>query len=437
MRICASLGSVDVSADDIASADMVEIRTDIFDTVPKDILRKGQTGIITFRNGIDRTMIPDGWVVDIGCEERPDFSNDIITSHHDFSGTPDADVVVNILNGMNGDIVKGAFTVNSLKDTVTLMDAAERIEKRHVILGMGELGKITRIRQKLMCNEFTFAYAGKAAAPGQLSVSEMKEIGDDCMITGIIGSGIGYTRSPGMHDAAFRHAGINGRYFVFDTPSLDRVDEFITSFDIRGVNVTRPHKVDIVRHIDMCDKISDAVGAVNTIVNDNGKLKGYNTDVHGMDMALRMNHVDAKGQRALILGSGGAARSCAYFLSENDCDTTITGRNTEAAKRIASDFSIEFRDRTSVAVKAYDVIINCIPLSVDDDISGYPVRIEQIDHRQTIFDMVYGRTHLTDMATERGCVLVRGEDMLAHQGLRSFELFTSKNVPFDVMRDAV
>jgi shikimate dehydrogenase len=240
-----------------------------------------------------------------------------------------------------------------------------------------------------------------------------------------------------MHDTAFKHTGINGRYLVFDTPSLDRVDEFITRFDIKGVNVTKPYKTDIIDHIDECDKMSKTVGAVNTVVNDNGKLKGYNTDVHGIEMALRMNSVDVKGMRALILGSGGAARSCAYFLSENGCGTTITGRNTDTLKKISSEFSVEFRDRISVAVKTYDVIINCIPLNKDSDISEYPIKIEQIDHRQIVFDMVYGPTHLNDVAADRECMLVRGEDMLAYQGLRSFELFTSKNIPFEVMRGAV
>jgi shikimate dehydrogenase len=302
---------------------------------------------------------------------------------------------------------------------------------------MGELGKITRIRQERMRNEFTFAYAGKATAPGQLSIAEMREMGDDCIITGIIGSGIGYTRSPKMHDTAFKHAGINGRYLMFDTPSLERVDEFIKRFEIKGVNVTKPYKTDIIGHIDECDRISNSVGAVNTVVNDNGRLKGYNTDVHGIDMALRMNSVDVKGQRALILGSGGAARSCAYFLSENGCDATITGRNTDTAKKISSEFSVKFRDRTSVAVKAYDIVINCIPLNKDNDISEYPIKIEQIDHKQAVFDMVYGRTHLNDVAAKRECVIVKGEDMLAHQGIRSFELFTSKNIPIGIMRGAV
>jgi len=139
----------------------------------------------------------------------------------------------------------------------------------------------------------------------------------------------------------------------------------------------------------------------------------------------------------LILGSGGAARSCAYFLSENGCDATITGRNIDSARRIASEFSVTARERESVAVKGYDIVVNCTPLNKSNGRSEYPIRIDQIDQRQTVFDMVYGDTHLRDIAEQRGCVIVRGEDMLAHQGAMSFELFTSVKMPYEVMRCAV
>lgn len=442
MRICASLGSVeDIDSNDIASADIIEIRTDVFGDVPSNILKKGQTGLISFKGDVIASMIPEGWMADVGDADRAAVSGSgasvVISSHHNFDRTPCAETIIDILGRTDGDIVKGAFAANSLSDAVALLDASRRICRKHVIIGMGELGKITRIRQERMGNEFTFAYVGKATAPGQLSVHEMRQMDDDLLITGIIGSGIGYTRSPAMHDAAFMHSGVRGKYLTFDTPSVDRADEFILGFDIRGVNVTKPYKTDIINYLDACDKISDATGAVNTVVNDNGKLKGYNTDVHGIEMALKMNGIDVRGKRALILGSGGAARSCAYFLSENGCTAAVTGRNVAAAKKIASDLSVTARERTSVAVKGYDIIVNCIPLNTENDASEYPIRIDQIDVRQTIFDMVYGRTHLNDIAERRGCSIVRGEDMLAHQGVRSFELFTSGRVPFSVMRNAV
>ena len=438
MRICASLGSADdIHSDDVAAAEIIEIRTDVFDTVPENVLKKGQTGLISFKGPIIMEMVPKGWIADIGSSNRSDIKGEVISSYHDFEGTPDAETLIKIMDAMNGDIVKGAFAVNSSDDLVRLFDISQRVGKRHVIIGMGELGKITRIRQKLMGNEFTFAYVGNETAPGQMSVRDMIKLGDDPMITGIVGSRIGYTRSPMMHDVAFGHSSIAGKYLVFDMPSLDRIDEMIFNYKIRGVNITKPYKTDIIEHIDACDRISEAVGAVNTVVNDGGKLRGYNTDVHGIESALRANSVNVRGKRALVLGSGGAARSCVYFLSENGCDVTITGRSLDTVKRVASDFSSKARERTSVAVKTYDIIVNCIPLDKRDDASEYPINIEQIGCTQTVFDMVYGETHLTDMANKIGCTVVRGEDMLAYQGAMSFELFTSKSVPYKVMREAI
>jgi len=438
MRICASLGSADdLCSEDIASADIVEIRTDIFDRIPENALRKRQTGLITFKGPVREDMIPEGWIADIGNEDTARMKNETISSYHDFDGTPEDGELRNVMGAMKGDIIKGAFAVNSIDDLVRLFDLSQRIGKRHVIIGMGELGTITRIRSDLMGNEFTFAYVGKETAPGQLSVREMICLGETPMITGIVGSGIGYTRSPAMHNAAFGHLRIKGKYLVFDTPSLDRIGEMMLDYNVRGVNVTKPYKTDMIDHLDSCDIASMEIGAVNTVVNDDGRLKGYNTDVLGIEKAFGMNSIEVDGKRALILGAGGAARSCAYFLSNNGCSVTITGRNEDSVKKVASELSVTARERTSVAVKAYDIIVNCTPIGMKNNILDYPVRIEQIHRSQTVFDMVYGETHLSNLANERGCTAIHGEDMLAYQGMRSFELFTSKKVSYKVMRDAV
>jgi len=437
MKICASLSSADdIRSDDLSSADMIEIRTDVFDTIPANILKNGQTGLVSFKNGVKMSAIPDDWIIDVDHTCRPNVKNDVITSYHDFNGTPDLYGINEMIGKTDGDIVKAAFTVNSVKDAVTLLDLSESIKRRHVILGMGNIGTITRIRQKILGNEFTFAYVGKATAPGQLSVREMRRLGDDCIITGIIGSEIGYTRSPAMHDAAFAYAGINGKYLTFDTPSLDRTDEFIFGYDIKGINVTKPYKTDIPEYVKECDKVSETVGAVNTIVNDRGKLKGYNTDVYGIEKALKMSLPDTT-EKALIMGSGGAARSCAYFLSENGYDTDITGRNRDAVERIASEFSVRSQKKECVAVEIYDLIVNCTPLNLKNDRSEYPVNTDRINSRQTVFDMAYGRTHLTDTAENKGCNIIRGEEMLAYQGIKAFELFTSVRVPYEIMRNAI
>jgi len=137
------------------------------------------------------------------------------------------------------------------------------------------------------------------------------------------------------------------------------------------------------------------------------------------------------------MGSGGVARSCAYILSNNGSKTVVTGRNMDEVRKIASEFSVNAAERNSVDVKGYDLIVNCVPLHKGDRMSEYPVNIGEIHSSQIVFDIVYGDTHLYDIASDRKCTTLRGEDVLAYQGIKAFELFTSKSVPFGVMRDVI
>jgi len=435
MRICASLNSYD-EKDLISKADMVEIRLDLLNRIP-DIPDKEM--IVTYRGDIDLSILPDGFndMIDIGENKRPSTSVKIIASHHDFDGTPSANDILNRLNKMDSDISKGAYTVNSFTDLHNIYKAASSMKKEHVILGMGELGTVTRIRQSLLDNEFTFAYVKTPTAPGQLSLEEMSELNDDCIIAGIVGYPVSKSMSPLMHNAAMRKTGVNGIYLKFETNDLAHVEDVIREYNIRGMNVTIPHKEKIIEHLDSIDKISEEVGAVNTVVNDNGKIKGYNTDLDGIDKALVTAGFDAKDKRALIMGSGGAARACTYYLMKKDCHVTVTGRNPEKTKEFSKEMGCESKPKESVAVLTYDLIVNCTPVGMYDD-GVYPINMDQLTSHHTVFDMVYGkRTDMIAKAEEAGSAIARGEDMLAGQGSVSFGLWTGINDQFQTMREVL
>lgn len=432
MRVCASLSS----ASELAECDtrMVEIRLDLLGSVPK---AEDRDLLVTFRGPVDLNVLPEGFsgIIDIGEEPRPETRIGVVASHHDFNGTPNAERIVSILNGMDCDISKGAFTVGSFRDLTSILDAARSVKRRHVILGMGPMGTVTRVRASLLGNEFSFGYVGEPTAPGQLSAERMEELGDDCMILGIVGNPISKSMSPAMHNAALRSAGINGIYLPFEAPDLDQVEEVIRGYDIRGMNVTIPYKQEIMDHVDSVDRDASAIGAVNTVVNENGRLVGRNTDVMGIHAALERSGFEAEDRRVLIMGSGGAARACARYMSENGCDMTITGRNAETGMALASDFGASYRDPKGVSVMMYDLIVNCTPVGMYSD-GPYPINISAIQREQTVFDMVYGKdTPLVRHALSRGCRVARGEDMLAGQGAASFEMWTGVGNVFDVMRD--
>jgi len=434
-RLCASLGSLsDIGR--IGGADMAEARMDILGRVP-DVPGKGL--IVTFRDAPDLSLLPEGFsgMVDVGGHDVPASSYRVISSHHDFDSTPPAEEIAGILNGMRGDVKKGAFTVNSLSDLKSLHDASRLVEGERILLGMGALGTVTRIRGYALGNELTFAYVSEPTAPGQLSLEEMSYLGDRPMVTGILGHPLDKSLSPKMHNAAMRRLGIRGIYLRLDVESLDCIGDVVADYDIRGLNVTIPHKTAIMEHLDSLDKGAEAIGAVNTVVNGGGRLEGHNTDALGAEYALEAAGFDPAGKRALVMGSGGAARACAYALVKKGCRVTVTGRNEDTSRAICRDFGCEFRPKESAALMLHDLVVNCTPVGMYGG-GDYPVDMCQLTRHHTVFDMVYGaETPLVRRAREVGAGIVSGEDMLAAQGAASLEMWTGKKDLFKHMREAL
>ncbi len=432
MRVCASLSSAG-DMDLAEEADMVEIRLDLLGGVPDT---HGKPTLVTFRGGVDLSVLPDGFsgMVDVGEDPRPDTGLRVVSSYHDYESTPTADEIVGMLSAMDGDIRKGAFMVNKMKDLMSILEASKRIREDHVLLGMGALGVLTRIRQDILGNEFTFGYVGEPTAPGQLSVPEMRRLGDGCTLLGILGCPLGKSRSPEMQNSALRDAGIRGIYVPLETDDLEGVEDVIRGYDIRGLNVTIPHKQGIMAHLDAVDPVAEEIGAVNTVVNDDGRLTGYNTDVDGITKALECAGIVPDGGRVLIMGSGGAARACAHFMRGRGCDVTVTGRNQTTGTDLAERFDARYRAPDSVAAMMYDLIVNCTPVGMYSD-GPYPVGIGHLSAGQSVFDMVYGTdTPLMEAARKAGCRIANGKDMLAGQGAASFRRWTGADGSFDTMR---
>lgn len=433
MKVCASLSSMsDLSK--AMEADMIEIRLDLIDPVPDT---GDKETIITFRGKFDNSSIPENFtgLVDIGEEGIPDVPYRIISSVHDYENTPSSEVIADTLNSMTADVSKGAYAVKDFKNLHDLLEASKTVTRNHVILGMGEMGEITRIRQDILKNEFTFAYIGKPTAPGQLSLDEMKALKGDSIITGLVGNPLDKSKSAEMHNAAFSESGIPGRFVKFPSPSLDYIGECIIGYNIRGVNVTIPYKESIIHHLDETDTNAESVGAVNTVVNADGKLKGYNTDVDGVEAAFENAGFGMKGKRILIMGSGGASRAGIVASLNNGAEVFLTGRNKEAVERLSSRFGTGIVNGDSLS--DYDAIVNATPIGMYGD-GEYPINLNDLTENHTVFDMVYGtETLLVSKARDLGCRIATGEDMLAMQGSRAFELWTGAGGMFDVMRSCL
>jgi 3-dehydroquinate dehydratase/shikimate dehydrogenase len=370
--------------------------------------------------------------VDAG-EKEPPKGFRTIRSFHDFASTPASQDIVRMLSDGDQEISKGAFMASSFDDLHQIYLASRELGRKHVILGMGDTGTVTRIRQRILGNEFTFGYVGSPTAPGQLSADELSALGDDCAIVGITGDPVTHSKSPQMQNAAMRKAGVNGIYLRFGSPDLAHMRDVITEYDIRGMNVTIPHKQDVIPQMDSVSKVAETVGAVNTVINDGGWFTGENTDVAGILSTFSDTELD--GKKVLIMGSGGAARAAGYAFTESGCDTYVTGRNRDTVRTLCRDLGTESIE--SPSAEGFDIIVNCTPIGMYTE-GRYPADVTCLNRSQTVFDMVYGfRTPLISAAEDAGCIVKDGTDMLVGQGAASFKLWFGKDADMKIMRRAL
>ena len=430
MRVCATYGSVPGERSD---APMEEFRLDVFDELPGDI---GRDDIIALC-GRDASLVPEGFEGLVDAEESEGgipFRR--IRSVHDFERTPEADAIAEMLSVGGQEISKLACRADSFSDLHRIYLASEKASRRHVLIGMGEIGTVTRLRPEVLGNEFTFGYVGEPTAPGQLPADEMMRLGDGCTVVGVTGNPLGHTRSPAMQNAAISQAGIAGICLRFPSPDLGHFADAVREYRIRGMNVTMPYKEEVMGQLDRIDAHATEAGAVNTVVNDGGRLTGYSTDGYGVEFAFSEAGRPLEDHpKVLVFGSGGAARSAVYAAMGSGCETCVLGRNAEAVKRICSNAGAEVAGDRSV--EGYDAVINCTPVGMGGD-SGYMFGLDGLREGQTVMDCVYSRkTALVRAAESKGCRIASGLDMLVGQGARSFELWFGKGPDTRAMRGAI
>ncbi len=267
---------------------------------------------------------------------------------------------------------------------------------------------------------------------------------------GIIGYPIGHSISPIFQQAALDALGIDATYEKWEvTP--EGVGDFVNGLrapDSWGINITLPHKQAVIPLLDEVDEWATAAGAVNTIVNHDGRLTGHNTDGPGFLRALLVETgYDPKGTRALILGAGGAARGILLALARGGVDSlVIANRTIERAETLAK-LAVENGVKSeaipiagNVLIKAAasaDLIVNCtsVGMSHGPDEQGTPLTAAQIPASAIVNDVVYTplETPLLREAAAAGATALGGLHMLVYQGVLSFQMWTGQDAPADVM----
>jgi shikimate dehydrogenase len=276
----------------------------------------------------------------------------------------------------------------------------------------------------------------------------MISISGKTRVCGVIGDPIEHSLSPIMQTAAFEALNLDYVFLAFKVKSACVEDAVngMRALNIRGLNVTMPHKSKVIDFLDRVDLSAQIVNSVNTILNKENLLFGFNTDGVGALRALKENGVALKGRKVLLLGAGGAARAIAYTMAKEADELAILNRTVKQAQAIAkllekscskkivagslspSDIERNLQDS--------DILINATSLGMRPNAEESIVSPKLLRRNLAVMDIVYNplETKLTKDAKEAGAKVVSGIEMLIYQGAASFEIWTGKSAPVEVMR---
>jgi shikimate dehydrogenase len=256
----------------------------------------------------------------------------------------------------------------------------------------------------------------------------------------IIGDPVAHSLSPAMHNAGYEALGIDNQ-FVFLGAKVNIKDVGVTvecmrKMGIHGLTCTIPHKVEIMKFLDEIDVTAKKIGAVNTVLNRNGKLIGFNTDWQGVVVPLE-RITKLSGKKALVLGAGGAARAVIFVLLNRRAKVSIFNRTKEKAVELAKEFNCQTTNLNKESeIKDFDIIINTTSVGMKPMENKMPISTKFISDKQIVFDIVYTPydTKLLKEAKKQGAKIIHGVEMLLHQGTAQFEIYTGHKAPEEAMR---
>ncbi|MDH5701312.1 MAG: shikimate dehydrogenase [Candidatus Bathyarchaeota archaeon] len=267
-------------------------------------------------------------------------------------------------------------------------------------------------------------------------------------VCGIIGDPVEHSLSPVMHNAAFEELNLDFVYVAFRVRREELGEAIIgaRSLNLHGLNVTMPHKNAAMKYLDEIDSTARSIGAVNTILNKEGRLIGYNTDGIGALKALKENGITPKGKKLLLLGAGGAGKAIAFHAAQEAEELVILNRTPQKAKKLAealrkesnkkingNAFSIEIMKKE---LRDADILVNATSVGMHPDVNQSLVSPSLLKPDLCVMDIIYNplETKLAKDAKAVGAKVVPGIEMLAYQGAASFKIWTNHPAPVKVMK---
>jgi 3-dehydroquinate synthase len=262
--------------------------------------------------------------------------------------------------------------------------------------------------------------------------------GQAAALFGIFGDPVSHSLSPVMHNRAFVFSEYNGVYLPFRIKTIAKAISAMKTLNMKGASITLPHKVRVMAHLDHLDALAKKIGAVNTILNQDGVLSGYNSDALGAVSALGES-ISLKNQRVAIVGAGGAARAIGFGVLEKEGLVIVVNRTIKSGEKLAADLGGDFFPLKEIRRVGCDVLINTTPVGMFPNVEATPVPGSFFKKHMTVMDIVYTprQTRLLKEAAAAGCATIEGLPMFVYQGAFQFELWTGMQAPVEVMRAAV
>jgi 3-dehydroquinate dehydratase / shikimate dehydrogenase len=377
-------------------------------------------------------------------------STKIIMSYHNFKETPhNINEIYEDISQCKPDIAKIVTYANDITDNLRIFELLKTANIPTISFCMGEFGHISRILTRKFGGLLTFASLtkGKESAPGQLTVDELSKIyhfkktNKETRLYGVVGNPVSHSISPAIHNSSFIEKGLNSVYVPLKVLNIGTFIKEFKKMDFQGFSVTIPHKESIIPFLDDIDTTARKIGAINTVVSQNGKLIGHNTDcmaaIKGIENSMKEEEKGTlKNKKVAIIGAGGAARAIAFGLKEKGCDITIYNRTLDRAMRLSDDVGCRFRGFEEISELNTDILINSTSIGMFPNIEESPVPKNVLKEGMIVFDAVYNpiETRLLREARESGCCIVNGLTMFINQAAEQFRLWTGIDPSVELMK---
>ena len=254
----------------------------------------------------------------------------------------------------------------------------------------------------------------------------------------VFGDPVAHSLSPAMQNRAFTATGHNGVYVAVRVRDIEAAADAVRSLSIRGVSVTVPHKTTVIPFLDEVDADARSIGAVNTIVNQDGRLRGYNTDAPAAVRALK-EMASLAGRQVAILGAGGAARAIGFGLAAEKVPIVIVNRTPTRGKDLAERLGAGFEPVEAFQPDDGTILINTTPVGMWPQVDAVPIPSDRLRPGMMVMDIIYNplQSRLLQEAAAIGCPVLNGLPMFVYQGALQFKLWTAQEAPLAAMMQVV